>query len=102
MRKIINGKMYNTETAKALVYYNNGLSYTDINHWRATLYKKRNGEFFEEGTGGANTVFGHSCGDNTRCGGSKIIPLTIEEAKQFVIDNGSTEEYINIFGEPEE
>ncbi|MBR3073618.1 hypothetical protein [Fibrobacter sp.] len=102
MRKIINGKMYNTETAKEVCVHNNGLDFSDFNYIIESLYKKKNGEFFKAGEGGPMTVYAHNCGNNTRCGGSKIIPLTIEEAKKFVEDYGSTDEYIKIFGEPEE
>lgn len=43
MKKVINGKMYNTETAKKLD--SNGteqLSYSDFNYWCETLYLKKN------------------------------------------------------------
>lgn len=55
MKKIINGKMYNTETATELGNFWNGLSTNDFRNLSETLYRKKNGEFFLYGQGGAMT-----------------------------------------------
>ena len=101
MKQIINGKKYNTETAKELGTYSNSGSWNDFDHFRETLYLKRTGEFFLLGEGGPRTKYAYSDG-NTRSGGAKIIPLTIEEAKAWAERNLSVEEYEEIFGEVEE
>ena len=46
MKKIISGKLYDTETAKEIAVWNNGRSYSDFSHCVETLYKKRTGEYF--------------------------------------------------------
>lgn len=46
MRKIINGKMYNTRSAKEIYYWNNGSSHSDFDFCEETLFRKRTGEFF--------------------------------------------------------
>ena len=46
MRKIINGKMYNTRSAKEIYYWNNGSSHSDFDFCEETLFCKRTGEFF--------------------------------------------------------
>ena len=40
MKKIINGKKYDTETAKMVCDYYNGLPSTDFRSFSAELYKK--------------------------------------------------------------
>lgn len=100
MKKIIHGKKYDTETARKLAGYWNGLSSTDFRCMSEILYRKRNGEYFLYGKGGALTKYGERIG-NSRCEGENIVPLTEDEAKAWV------EEYANplyegIFGEVQE
>ena len=51
MKKIINCKMYSTETAAELGEFWNGLSTNDSRNLSETLYRKKNGEFFLYGKG---------------------------------------------------
>lgn len=46
MKKIINGKKYDTDMAKEVGYDNNGLLCSDFYYIEETLYKKKTGEFF--------------------------------------------------------
>lgn len=102
MKKIIDGKKYDTETAKRLGFYSNYGSWRDFNHFEETLYQKKTGEFFLFGEGGPLTRYAESCGDNSFSGGSRIIPLTEEKAKAWVEKNLSADEYEALFGEVEE
>ena len=102
MKQIINGKKYDTDTAELLLTTDNGLSYSDFDWSEEELYKKRTGEFFIRGTGGAATAYGRSCGQNESCGGSRIIPLSLEEAKEFVEKNMDADTYESVFGPVEE
>ena len=73
MKKIINGKRYDTETAN--LCGNTSYSYRgDFHFWREELYQKRTGEFFLYGEGGPMTKYSVSTGQNTWSGGEKIIP----------------------------
>lgn len=45
MKSIINGKMYNTETATEVATYRNGRSYSDFLYVEETLYRKKQGNF---------------------------------------------------------
>lgn len=101
MKKIINGKMYNTETAKALCCWDNGFGCGDFQHAEETLYKKRTGEFFLFGEGGAMSKYAQPDG-NGWCGGSEIEPLTEAEARKWAEKKATADEYIAIFGEVEE
>ena len=101
MKKIINGKLYDTDTAKEFGTYLNGYDYTDLRRMRETLYKKKTGEFFLYGCGGPMSKYAESCG-NTTCSGAAIIPLTLDEAKKWAEEHINPDVYIEIFGEVEE
>lgn len=101
MRRIINGKLYDTETAEECgeMSYSNS---RDFHYIHEVLYRKRNGEFFIAGEGGPLTRYSAQIDTNSWSGGSKIIPLTPDEAKQWAEEHLSASKYIELFGEPEE
>lgn len=101
MLKIINGKKYNTETAKEIASWNNGCSYTDFNFVEETLYKKKTGEFFIHGQGGAMSCYCESCSGGW-CAGDEIKPITINEAKKWLEEYSDADTYIAVFGDVEE
>lgn len=102
MRQIINGRMYNTATSKLVGRYDNKLGRNDFGYVREELYKKRNGEYFIYGEGGAASRYAVSAGQNCWCGGEKIIPLTEKEARDWTENFLDVDDYIKEFGEPEE
>ena len=79
MKQSINGKMYNTKTAKKLAHYWNGLGAGDFNNLSEDLYQTRKGTVFISGKGGARTGYAESVG-NMFCGGERIRPLLTDEA----------------------
>lgn len=102
MKKIINGKKYDTSTAELIGSYSNDLSYSDFSYYCEELYKKRTGEFFLYGKGGAMTEYARSCGQNSWCGGEEIIPFSEKEAKRWAEEYLSYDCYVKAFGEVEE
>ena len=102
MKKIINGKLYDTETAKLVGEYDNGCSYSDFHYMSEELYLKKTGEFFKYGTGGAMSRYNKECGFNEWTGGDDIIPLTEEEAKEWAELHIDADGYMELFGEVEE
>lgn len=102
MKKIINGRMYNTDTAKRLCSADNGGSCRDFSHWEEELYQKKTGEFFLYGEGGPASKYSRSCGQNEWCGGCDITPMTEQQAREWMERNATADEYIEVFGEPEE
>lgn len=101
MKKIINGKLYNTETAKKIAEYSNGYGCADFYYVCETLYQKKTGEYFLYGVGGALSMYRESAGNNY-VGGEEIIPYTEEEAQQWAVENLEADEYMELFGEVEE
>ena len=98
MKKIINGKLYNTETATELGTWANAGTWRDFNHVEETLYRKRTGELFLFGEGGANTRYAERVDANSWRGGETIIPLTYQEAAEWAEKHLDADEYQEIFG----
>lgn len=93
MKKIINGKRYDTETAGLIGEWGNGLSHSDFNRCEESLYKKRTGEYFLYGKGGAMTKYSKPTGQNSWSGGEDINSLTIEDAKEWAEKHLTADEY---------
>lgn len=101
MKKIINGKKYDTDTAREVGYAETGDS-NELYHWTCeTLYCKRTGEYFLHGEGGGMTRYAERIGDNWTSG-ETIIPLTLDKAQEWAEENLSVEEYEREFGEVSE
>lgn len=99
MKKIIDGKVYSTETAEFLGRNEVGHR-NDFNYICEELYLKKTGEYFLYGEGGGNSRYGVWHG-NSGGPGEKIMPLTLSGAKKWAENNLSGEEYEEIFGNPE-
>ena len=98
MKRIIDGKKYDTETAKQVGWSDSHHAHTDFQYHSETLYMKRTGEFFMHGEGGPMSEYATSNG-NMYGWGEKIIPLTLKKAQQWAEEHLSSEEYESIFGE---
>lgn len=99
MKKIINGKLYNTDTAKQVGFWSNDGGWRDFDHMEETLYQKRTGEFFLYGEGGPRTKYAQSAGLNCWSGGSMIVPLDWDSAREWAEEKLDADEYQSIFGE---
>ena len=102
MKKIINGKLYDTETAKRVGAWSNNRSSRDFSSCDEILYRKRTGEFFLHGMGGPMTKYARSCGDNSWSGGEEIIPLSAAKAREWAEEKLDADDYAEIFGMPDE
>lgn len=101
MKKIINGKKYDTETAQAMGSYDINAT-TSFEYVEETLYRKRTGEFFLLGHGGPKTRYAVSTGGGNWSGGTQILPLSWEEARAWAEEHLDAATYEAIFGEVEE
>lgn len=101
MKKIINAKVYNTETAAKVGAWDNGYFTNDFNYCSEDLYQKKTGEFFLHGEGGALSTYASHSGDTTGYG-ERIIPMTYDEAAQWAERHLTGEQYEHIFGEVSE
>jgi hypothetical protein len=102
MKKIINGKVYDTEKAKKVASWYSSYARNDFHCYEEELYKKKTGEFFLCGEGNAASPYSRSCGQNEWCGGEKIVPMTFKEAQEWAEKHLDGDDYCDIFGEPDE
>ena len=102
MKKIINGKRYDTDTATEVGYWQNMGDTRDFHYICETLYRKRGGEYFLHGEGGAMTHYSQSYGTNSWGFGERIMPLTPKEAQEWAEEHLEADEYEAEFGEAPE
>jgi hypothetical protein len=102
MKKVINGSLYNTETAQCLGYVEPaGSNQRDFNYYCETLYRTKSGKYFLHGEGHGNSRYGEWHG-NSGGWGEQIRPYTPDEAREWAEENLTADEYAKAFGEPEE
>lgn len=101
MKKIINQRKYDTDTAKALATYETDLAIKNNAYYAATLYRKRNGEYFLYGKGNAGSPYSEMV-DGAFIPGEKITPLTVTQAKSWAQDRTDADTYEAIFGPVDE
>lgn len=82
MKQVINGRLFDTETAEKVAYADNDLPASDFNNWDETLYITRKGQYFLHGRGGPLTRYRRPVG-NGWTGGEAIRPMTEGEARTW-------------------
>ena len=97
MKKVINGKVYDTDTARKIGCFDYGLG-DRISGWSDTLYVKRTGEYFLLGEGGPGSKYSVCTGVNESSGSTKIFPLSYDDACKWAEENLDGDEYIAEFG----
>lgn len=98
MKKIINGKLYDTTTAQLVGSWDNNMGGT-FDYAAESLYRKRTGEFFLHGKGGARSRYATHCGNDSWGSGEAIIPLRWEAARQWAEEHLEADEYQAAFGQ---
>lgn len=93
MKKVINGKMYDTKTARFVAGWDNGYYTNDFNYCSEDLYCKRTGEYFIHGEGGAMSIYSESVGNGWTGSGEAIIPISYEDAKKWMEEHTDGEAY---------
>lgn len=101
MKKIINGKLYNTDTARQIGSWESNV--TDNLYWVSeTLCQKQRGEFFLYGEGGPGSKYAEPSGQGNWSSGEKIIPLSYDAAQAWAEKHLDTDTYQSTFGPVEE
>ena len=100
MKKIIDRKSYNTETAREIAYAYGNLS--NFSEWHETLYQTKRGAYFLHGEGGPQSRWCRQVNQNEWTGGSGIEPVTPDQAEKWLEENEFTEELEKEFGPAEE
>lgn len=98
MKQYIKNKSYDTSTAAHIGSYEYGGA-SDLDHFCETLYRKRTGEYFLHGSGGAMSRYAVMSVANSWSGGEKISPLTADQAREWAQEHLDTATYDSEFGE---
>ena len=98
MKKIINGKGYDTDTATFIGECDIGDPLNNLEYCTESLYVKRTGEFFIFGWGGPYSKYSKAISENRWAGGEAIIPLEYEEAKEWATQHLTPEKVEKFFG----
>ena len=96
MKRVINGKLYNTDTAVELACYEANVT-DSLNYITERLYRKRTGEYFIHGEGGARTRYAAATSNGWSLGGEAIFPLTDAEAREWAEQHLPGDEFERIF-----
>lgn len=97
MKKIIDGKLYNTDTATELFAWDNGHNYGDFTFRSKTLYKSPKGTYFLHHVGGPMTDMKKSAGSNSWSGSEDIEVISVNDAKGFLASHDGTDVYLKEF-----
>ena len=101
MKKIINGKKYDTENAEILGYRNNDYFPEDFRFCEETLYRTPSGRYFLFGEGGPLSNYAALQGGGYTSSG-RIIPLLEKRAQRWAERYLSADEAEAAFGAAEE
>lgn len=98
MKRIIKNKLYNTETAVCVGTWENGAPLGGFDYMSESLYRKKTGEYFLHGEGGARTCYARAVGENNWTGGEAIRPLSYEAAREWAERRLDADAYQAAFG----
>ena len=99
MKKIINGKLYNTDTARQVGTWSNSADCSDLSWVEESLYQKKTGEFFLHGQGGPNTRYAQQLEASHWTGGETISLISYESAQKWAEEHLTADQYQAVFGE---
>ena len=97
MQWTIDGKEYDTDTAKYIGRFRNTPYWNDAHFFEETLYRTKTGEFFLYGHGGTQSKYAYISLGGRRNPAQRIIPLTDEKAKEWMQQHGYGEKCVTLF-----
>jgi hypothetical protein len=83
MKKIIDGKRYNTDTADVIASWHNGHHTNDFHYCSEDLYRTPKGAYFLHGEGGGLSKYATQQGNGSGWGAT-IIPMNADEARMWL------------------
>ena len=93
MKTVINGKVYDTETADFIDSYENTQNYSDYSHYKECLYLTKKGQYFLSGYGGPASPYAKSY-LNSATEGRRIQLLDEQQAQAWAEENDCAVEVI--------
>ena len=98
VRKVIDGKLYDTSTADEIATYENTNDIGNFHHFSETLYKTKKGAWFIYGEGGALSKYAET-GPGYSSQGEDITVLTDDEAMGWLEEYNFPELVLEYFPE---
>ena len=92
VKKVIDGTIYNTQTATEVAKIWNGMSDTDFVFCTQGLYRTKKGSWFLAGIGGARSEYGNGCGS-----GSGVTLISADDALKWLEKNNFADAAIEYF-----
>jgi hypothetical protein len=83
MKRVIDGKVYDTEKSGLIHEWDNGLPAGDMNYCQEVLYRTKQGTYFLVGDGGAGTSYSRQIGNNLS-GDDKWSVLSEQDALEWL------------------
>lgn len=100
MKAIIDGKRYDTETAKHVAELSNMAHMRgDFGYWEAELYRTPRGNWFLAGHGGPQTSWARAVPGGGWSGSEGIIPIGEDDARQLLEERGLDQVVEEHFGD---
>jgi len=99
MKRIINGRRFDTKAATEIATTGSGGSYNDFRCYEEKLYRTPRGNWFVHGHGGPMTRWGRAAVGGGTIEGEGILALTDKQALQWLEDAGEAalaEEYFDV------
>lgn len=91
MKRVIEGKIYDTNTAEEIHSWESAHMPGDFHYYSESLFVTPRGNFFVAGEGGAMSPYSESLGSGSYGGGSGIRPLGGAEAARWLEEHGGEE-----------
>lgn len=99
MKKVIDGLLYDTQTAALIGEYHTGGSCRDFHYFEESLYKTPKGAYFVAGSGGPMTSYCRAVGQNEWSGGDGLRVLTRAEALEWAESHLKSVDVVAEFGD---
>lgn len=84
MKKIINGKLYNADTARVICELESNAYVSDFEWHETYLYRTKNGAFFIAGRGNAASIWAEPCCGGGHTNGEGLRVIDDLEARQYM------------------
>lgn len=98
MKRIIDRKKYDTETAECIATWSNHYYPNDFHYCEESLYRTKKGAWFVAGEGGPLSKYSRPCGGGS-CGGDGLEPISEKEAQEWLESKGLYDELEENFGD---
>lgn len=83
MKKVIQGSLYDTSTARKLGAAHADGSHDNPAYWEESIYRTNSGKYFLHGSGGSSSRYAQPKPDGSFGWGEKILPLSAEATQKW-------------------